>query len=62
MMTISEILQARDGLTELEARRRARETKDEVEALIELGFGLSEVEDYLRIELGLEPDYLDELL
>jgi hypothetical protein len=61
MSTVVEILMKRDGLTE----REAQETVDNVREMIAEAFECgcySEVEDIVMSELGLEMDYIDELL
>lgn len=58
---IINILMRRDKLSEEEAREWIEETMDEVMDMAAAG-NLIEAEDYFVHELGLEPDYLFDLL
>lgn len=57
MNRIVEILMDRDGMTKREAERLVKETRDEV-----LMCSPSEAEDIMLDNLGLEPDYIIDLL
>ena len=60
-MSIIETLMARDGLTKHEAEVSLQIAKDAMEPAIEAG-DIEECEGILMFELGLEPDYLMEIL
>lgn len=62
MEKIKDILMRRDKLTEHEALDLIEEVKEQLEELLDGGGSLLEAEDIVRYELGLEPDYLEELL
>ena len=55
---IVEILQRRDGISQLEAENLVEETQQEISDAIVAGASLEAVEDILADNLGLEPDYL----
>ena len=58
MNRVVEILMKRDGISEDEARALVRETRDEL-IMLDNPFEADEIiEDYL----GLEPDYLEDIL
>jgi hypothetical protein len=58
MNRVVEILMERDGISEEEARTLVRETRDEL-IMLDNPFEADEIiEDYL----GLEPDYLEDIL
>jgi hypothetical protein len=58
MNKVVEILMKRDGISEDEARALVRETRDEL-IMLDNPFEADEIiEDYL----GLEPDYLEDIL
>lgn len=48
----------RDGITYAEAANIIDEVQDEINYIIGGAGTLEELEDLLRVELGLEPDYL----
>ncbi len=58
---IEKILVKRDGISRNEAQNLIEECKEEIELAIATG-NADKVEDILRDYLGLEPDYLDELI
>ena len=58
MKSIKSILMERDGMTEEEAKQRIAE----VQELVWGPTGEEDIADVLMDELGLEPDYLDQLL
>lgn len=60
-MSIEEILMRRDGNTQAEARERVDECRRLCEQCLSSG-NLDGVEDIVAMELGLEPDYIEELL
>lgn len=62
MNRIEAILMKRDGLSELEAREVVNDAIAAIDEAIEYGAGIDEVEEIVRDNLGLEPDYLDEIL
>ena len=57
MQEIIEILMRRDGISYAEARESYLECQEAITDAIECGDFL-EVEEILRYELGLEPDYI----
>jgi len=60
MNRVVEILMKRDGLDEEHARALVKETRDE---LLSLGFdNMMEYDDIIWDYVGLEPDYLDDIL
>ena len=59
---IIKILMERDGVSEQEARITVRETRDEINSVIEQLGGLEEVEGIIECNLGLEPDYVEDFL
>lgn len=62
MNEIVKILMRRDGISQLEAETLVRQTQDEIDDSIFYGAGIEEVEEILACNLGLEPDYLINLL
>jgi C4-type Zn-finger protein len=60
--SIIEILMRRDGDTKDEARRRVKECREMVMNALDDEQGLTDIEEIIKDELGLEPDYLEELL
>ena len=61
MNRVVEILMNRDGLTEKQAMRRVAETAEEIQnALAYEAF--EAVEDIVADELGLEMDYIEDIL
>ena len=61
MKKIVDILKERDGVTEEEAQQTLNIVRAEVEEAIEVG-DYELVEEIVASELGLEMDYIDELL
>ena len=61
MNEIVKILMRRDRLSQLEAENLFEEVQEEVLEAASRG-NFQECEDIVASELGLEPDYLDELL
>ena len=59
---IIDILMRRDGLTLEEARAQVEETVSLINESVESGGSYCEVEDILAGELGLEMDYIFDLL
>ena len=62
MNRIISILMKRDNLSLNEATNLFEEVREEVMAAIFNGEGLLAVEDIIADELGLEPDYFEDLL
>ena len=58
---IEKLLVKRDGISRNEAQNLIEECKEEIELAIATG-NIDKVDDILRDYLGLEPDYLDELI
>lgn len=61
MKKIVDILKERDGVTEEEAQQTLNIVRAEVEEAIEVG-DYELVEEIVASELGLEMDYIDEIL
>ena len=61
MDSITEVLMRRDGLSEEDAKREVEDFKADIEDSIMSG-NLEDIEDALMNDLGLEPDYLLDLL
>jgi len=62
MKNIITTLMERDSITKEEAKEQVEAVKLLLEEAIEDGEGETSLEDILMDELGLEPDYLFELL
>lgn len=62
MSKITEILMARDGLSQTEADALERDCLDEIDDMISMGGGYDEVENIIMDYLGLEMDYLFDLM
>jgi hypothetical protein len=58
---IVETLMKRDGISREEATKIRNDLKAQALDLVEEG-SLFEIEDLIMDEIGLEPDYLDELI
>ena len=61
MDSITEVLMRRDGLSEEDAKREVEDFRADIEDSIMSG-NLEDIEDALMYDLGLEPDYLMDLL
>ena len=61
MDSIAEVLMRRDGLSEEDAKREVDDFKADIEDSIMSG-DLEDIEDALMNDLGLEPDYLMDIL
>ena len=61
MDSITEVLMRRDGLSEEDAKREVEDFRADIEDSIMSG-NLEDIEDALMYDLGLEPDYLLDLL
>lgn len=61
MDKIVDILIRRDGITKEEAKNTLEETREMINDAIASG-NFDEVEDIMYSELGLEMDYIDEIL
>lgn len=61
MDSITEVLMRRDGLSEEDAKREVEDFKADIEDSIMSG-DLEDIEDALMYDLGLEPDYLMDIL
>ena len=61
MDSITEVLMRRDGLSEEDAKREVDDFKADIEDSIMSG-NLEDIEDALMYDLGLEPDYLFDIL
>ena len=59
MNRIIEILKKRDGKTEKEAKARLEEVKD---MLVECNYDADETEKIMMEQLGLEMDYIEDIL
>ena len=61
MDSITEVLMRRDGLSEEDAKREVDNFREDIEDSIMSG-NLEDIEDALMYDLGLEPDYLMDIL
>ena len=61
MDSITEVLMRRDGLSEEDAKREVDNFREDIEDSIMSG-NLEDIEDALMNDLGLEPDYLMDIL
>ena len=61
MDSITEVLMRRDGLSEEDAKREVDDFREDIEDSIMSG-DLEDIEDALMNDLGLEPDYLMDIL
>lgn len=61
MDSITEVLMRRDGLSEEDAKHEVEDFKADIEDSIISG-NLEDIEDALMNDLGLEPDYLMDIL
>ena len=61
MDSITEVLMRRDGLSEEDAKAEVENFKEDIEDSIMSG-NLEDIEDALINDLGLEPDYLMDIL
>lgn len=61
MNSVTEVLMRRDGLSEEDAKREVEDFKADIEDSIMSG-NLEDIEDALMNDLGLEPDYLMDIL
>lgn len=61
MDSIKEVLMRRDGLSEEDAQREVDDFREDIEDSIMSG-NLEDIEDALMNDLGLEPDYLMDIL
>ena len=61
MDSITEVLMRRDGLSEEDAKREVEDFKADIEDSVMSG-DLEDIEDALMNDLGLEPDYLMDIL
>ena len=61
MDSITEVLMRRDGLSEEDAKREVEDFRADIEDSIMSG-NLEDIEDALMNDLGLEPDYLMDIL
>ena len=62
MNRVGQILMERDGLTEAEAKEQIREAREEMLDAIHSGEDVQDIEDIFADYLGLEPDYLFDVL
>ena len=61
MDSITEVLMRRDGISEEDAKREVEDFQADIEDSIMSG-NLEDIEDALMNDLGLEPDYLFDIL
>ena len=62
MNSVVKVLMQRDNMSQLDAERRLDEVKEMVNDEIECGGDYGAVEDIIACELGLEMDYLFDVL
>lgn len=56
------ILMKRDGMTVEEATELIKQTSEEIQNVVLNGMDVSDVDDIISSNLGLEPDYLYDIL
>ena len=56
------VLMERDGMTEEEARAETRAVASEIHEALSIGGSYEDIEDILLYDLGLEMDYIFDLL
>lgn len=56
------VLMERDGMTEEEARVETRAVSNEIHEALSIGGSYDDIEDILLYDLGLEMDYIFDLL
>jgi len=61
MDSITQVLMRRDGLSEEDAKREVEDFRANIEDSIMSG-NLEDIEDALMNDIGLEPDYLMDIL
>lgn len=61
MNSVTEVLMRRDGISEEDAKREVEDFQADIEDSIMSG-NLEDIEDALMNDLGLEPDYLMDIL
>lgn len=61
MNSVTEVLMRRDGISEEDAKREVEDFQADIEDSIMSG-NLEDIEDALMNDLGLEPDYLFDIL
>ena len=61
-MNIISILVKRDGITEAEAREKVMNCQDEIDGVLNMGGGYDQIADIIESWLGLEMDYLLDVL
>lgn len=59
---VVKILMERDGMTQDEAVELVRQTSEEIQNEVLSGMDVSDVDDIIANNLGLEPDYLYDIL
>jgi hypothetical protein len=62
MEKIKDILMRRDSISEAEANKRIEAAREAIDEVVDNLGSLNECEEIVKDHLGLEPDYLDELL
>ena len=60
--SIADVLVRRDGYERDEAEDTVAHVKEEILYMLDNKYSLFEVENFIQSELGLEPDYILELL
>lgn len=59
---VVQILMKRDNMTEEDATRLLRATQDEIDEMMAQGCSSDEIEDIIKYDLGLEMDYIFDVL
>ena len=57
-----DLIACRDGISRQEAYEAVENCRAEIQEMVSNGTTYDEVEEVLRCELGLEPDYLEVIL
>lgn len=62
MEKIVELLMKRDGISEIEAMNCLEDCRAEIDDVLSMGGDYDLVEDAVRYHLGLEPDYIFDIV
>lgn len=62
MEEIVSILMRRDHISENEARNIVEQTYEEIQAALQTECSITDIEDIIYFNLGLEPDYMEAFL
>lgn len=62
MEEIVSILMRRDHISENEARNIVEQTYEEIQTMLQTECSITDIEDIIYYNLGLEPDYMEAFL